>query len=113
MKIRTGFVSNSSSSSFVLFVSKEHYEEVKKNSDALDVEIIEHMKDEDSQTLFGKELIVFTDFCDMGGNNRLDDFTTENEIDSDNFWDIVHERWYEIQNRLTKKDESVSITIDY
>jgi hypothetical protein len=44
MKIRTGFVSNSSSSSFVIFLKEKDYEEVYNELSPLEKELVDYLE---------------------------------------------------------------------
>jgi len=57
MKIRSGFVSNSSSSSFVAWVPKEEWETLKQTFDSLEMAIAEYLTD--TSNVFGQECISF------------------------------------------------------
>jgi hypothetical protein len=56
MKIRTGFVSNSSSSSFVLFVLKDDYDKVVKSLSKLEKDILSYTNPQNIKA-FGKQLV--------------------------------------------------------
>lgn len=70
MKIRTGFVSNSSTSSYVLIVTKKNFEKVLKNSDDLTKKLIQRLKTHEFQKAFGKELCVL--YWSEGNFNIVD-----------------------------------------
>lgn len=71
MKVRTGFVSNSSTSSYVLVVPKKNFEKVLKNSNELTKELIKKLGIHKFQKAFGKELCVL---CWLEGNSNIVDF---------------------------------------
>lgn len=70
MKIRTGFVSNSSSSSFVLVATKEAVEAVFKKTSLYVEAVAKHIKTETE--FLGKEVCVFNGT--MGNCSSWDDF---------------------------------------
>lgn len=59
MKIRSGFVSNSSSSSFVLVVTKEAFDEATTGVDPIYQAMLEAVMSKD--TVFGHECMVYDD----------------------------------------------------
>ena len=65
MKTRSGFVSNSSSSSFVYILLKDQYEELLKNVDEYQKAVLKELGHEEKQ-IFGQEAIVISG---MNGNN--------------------------------------------
>jgi len=58
MKIRTGFVSNSSSSSFVLTTTKENWENVKKELEPFQIAVAEFIMKHD--TFAGIDVVTFS-----------------------------------------------------
>jgi hypothetical protein len=77
MKVRAGFVSNSSTSSFVLVVTKKNFDKVLKNSDDLTKDLIKRLNIHETKKAFGKELttIVWPD-----GNTNILDFLDSTEF---------------------------------
>lgn len=71
MKMRTGFVSNSSSSSFILVVKKEIFE---KEIVEVEQNVIKDLilKAFDFHELFGVSIAVYSDMTDRGGNSYWD-----------------------------------------
>lgn len=84
MKIRNGFVSNSSSSSFVLVVSKREHDYVMKQLKSEDKnEFLKRIfKYADVRTFLGQDVIVLT-----GGS--YDDYTVYGQLSSD---DLEYDR---------------------
>lgn len=76
MKIRTGFVSNSSSSSFVALMSKEKYDElISKMDDPLHRAVVEELSSE--TTFMGKECVKYSY---MSGNYSYLEYMSEADI---------------------------------
>lgn len=71
MKLRTNFVSNSSTSSYVLVVPKKNFEKVLKNSNELTKELIKKLGIHKFKKAFGKELCVL---YWLEGNSNIVDF---------------------------------------
>lgn len=59
MKIRSGFVSNSSSSSFVFIAEKNEFEETLKEMHEMIQYMLNHSSDKSTKELFGKEVVFF------------------------------------------------------
>lgn len=80
MKIRQGFVSNSSSSSFVLLVSIEEYQKVKATKNPLLQVIMDTVMTKTD--VLGKKCMMYEYFSDIGGYNNLDDIEAESIVHS-------------------------------
>jgi hypothetical protein len=52
MKIRTGFVSNSSSSSFVIFLKEKDYEEVYNELSPLEKELVDYLEPQTKKSVW-------------------------------------------------------------
>ena len=104
MKIRNGFVSNSSSSSFVLVVKKDDYDKVysdlsddaKKVADAC----------MEFKTIFGIDVAIFSDWCDNGGGGSFDYIEVDIEGDKYGAYD-------ELQNKLGTIEDCFSHSQDW
>ena len=80
MKIRTGFVSNSSSSSFIIITSKENHERVLKDLHPFYQEVIKIMSVE--KNFFGKDMVYTMNLTDRGGNSTLfGEYSSVSEIE--------------------------------
>jgi len=80
MKIRNGFVSNSSSSSFLLLTTVENYERVKANLTKFQVAVAEEMKSE--VKAFGRDLVSFETWTSHS-YSWTEDFCVEGDFDED------------------------------
>ena len=78
MKIRTGFVSNSSSSSFVLIIETKAYKDAHKKADSFTKEVLDAMNPVQVK-LDGADLMVSTTYMGGGGDPTLEliDYTNE------------------------------------
>ena len=81
MKIRNGFVSNSSSSSYVLIIKKSEYDKAKKD---IRKEVIDYFeKFIEKQIFLGEELVILQNYSDMSGGTREYDETGPEFIDQE------------------------------
>lgn len=90
MKIRNGFVSNSSSSSFVIAVKKEVHEEVLKQLTGYEKAIINDISQQD--TIFGVEVFIIGDLDVHGCSyifEDLSDYEEAGEDEANNPWDAL------------------------
>ena len=115
MKVRNGFVSNSSSSSFILATTKENLDNVINSLTEEQVKLYDMMKNEiisrEKIKAFGKELFVF-EIYNFDGETP---FTEIDPYDEDN-WDggPCEKLWDDVILPGLKKDknESFSWTIE-
>jgi hypothetical protein len=80
MKIRNGFVSNSSSSSFLLLTTVENYERAKANLTKFQLAVAEQMKTE--AKVFGRDMVSFETWNNQGCN-WTEDFWVEGDLEED------------------------------
>jgi len=68
MKIRSGFVSNSSSSSFVIVMSKEHYDATMKKlgENAPYIEAVLHSMDLNKSKFMDRDIVSVGEYSDAG-----------------------------------------------
>ena len=115
MKIRNGFVSNSSSSSFVLICTEDHVKNVIKDLDDLQKKIIRNCFKK--REILGRKMLMITGWSDMGGNYWYDSVggleTTEEEnliIEKDQEEDpskyYIGDIWYRIKDTLCVDSEN-------
>jgi len=113
MKIRNGFVSNSSSSSFVIVVPNEIHEKV-----------LAEMNDEVASAIINsfannkfkedKGMIVFFDYSDDCGSSLWDDFNIPEELEKydgkkSNYLDTPSDAFYDYYNIIKKYSNEVLI----
>ena len=104
MKSRSGFVSNSSSCSFVLVVKKSDRDEWIKTLDPIQKALMERFEDNCNQEFCGEEIAMFSGeigYIDEDGNYEIiealgDDFTDDEKQELEDYpWDDqpVHKKF--------------------
>jgi hypothetical protein len=78
MKVRNGFVSNSSSSSFVITTTLENHKRALKKLSPYVIAVIEALGGEEKKA-FGVDLITFSTYSDNGGGSTFDSLEVEYE----------------------------------
>ena len=108
MKVRIGFVSNSSSSSFVMVVDKDLYDKVIQDCSKFMKAVAKCMSDGEEE-VFGTKVVTFSNYCNMGGETRAsyadpDEEPEEGEIsqkDEDYYGsNPVYIMWEKLQEML-------------
>ena len=77
MKVRQGFVSNSSSSSFVVFLKKEDYKEVYNRLSNLEKELVNYLKPTNKKA-FGLDIVCISGVS--GNCDSFEEFSTNIEL---------------------------------
>jgi hypothetical protein len=89
MKIRNGHVSNSSSSSFLLAVTKEVHEEVRERMHPYIIAVIDELSTSDN--IFGQEVVKFESWCTPGSDSyEYKSVDYEGEIPPDQYGDEMY-----------------------
>jgi len=114
MKVRSGFVSNSSSSSFVLVTSVENHERVLGELTEYERAVAEAMAVKETQTLFGKKIVVVEEYCGgewwTVGDLDLGEKWTDWEEENPDARNLAWEAYTTLMDK-SPKDEVFSITV--
>lgn len=96
MKIRNGFVSNSSSSSFVLVITKDEYDKIRNEKEPLDQAIMNAVMY--SSKVLGTDCMVYENFSDHGGCGPFNEFDCSEVVEA-------AKKLAKEQNKLVCSDE--------
>lgn len=87
MKIRTGFVSNSSSSSFVVLLSKEQDTEFQKKLSPIQKEVLGACAREE-KIFLGNDVVAYTGWSNAGGYSNFEDVYIDDEgLDENEYYE--------------------------
>lgn len=111
MKIRNSFISNSSSSSYVLITSLENHEQAMNRLNSIQRELIERVYMSKQDKFMDTQCIVLTDWGDPGGGGPAEEF---HEFDETIFDGTSQEK--DIQDMIEEegmsKEEAVADYLD-
>ena len=114
MKLRSGFVSNSSSSSFVILIEKDEHEKVLREVHPYIRAVIEAIAE--TNTLYNMPIVTVSTYNDQSGYNNLDDLDIDyNGGIPEGQWEeemTPHEALEEYQAALDKR-KCCNITMDW
>lgn len=106
MKVRQGFVSNSSSSSFVIASPVNIWDKVYNQLTPFEKAVADALVSKERG--FGQDIMVISEFSDNGGGGTLEDLevdydTTDDGDDDDDYNDNVYEAYSKITDLLEKE----------
>lgn len=116
MKIRQGFVSNSSSSSFVIFASKEAFEATLAECSEIEKKVAKMFLTDKPTTFLGKEVLSYS-YC--SGNNgdwyydqvrnalNSEEFDDEEDNEDEDEDEMQNFAFGGFESRVTKKAEEM------
>lgn len=99
MKIRTCFVSNSSSSSFLILVKKALHEKLKKTLHPYVIAVMEAVGGEVKEKCFGNVVMAFCNNMDRSGEGSLEWISVDYEDDVP-----INEEGYNKGDKMSKWD---------
>jgi hypothetical protein len=113
MKIRTGFVSNSSSSSYLVVTTKENHEAALAAMEEVEraaFEIFANCADFAEMKKFGKNLVSLAYISGEAGNDEIDEeameaFVEKYKLDEDESNDLVYSEVFDKWKDLVQKDK--------
>ena len=97
MKIRNGFVSNSSSSSFILITSKENYDKASENLSDVQKKFLEDIMHR--KVFNGNKIVYFQHYSSYGGSSELN-YINDLKIVSDEDKEGIYESLWELKQNL-------------
>lgn len=110
MKVRMGFVSNSSSSSFVIVTSVENHERVIKQLNDLEKAVVNAMMYKRSGTFFGREIMVGEEVSSENWYT-LSELDIEVEVDCE---DEIYDAWAKYRKLVIEnKDEVFTCQVNF
>lgn len=120
MKIRTSFVGNSSSSSFIAVMKKSTHEKVMKELNKFEKSVVNTMTIE--QPFINEDFIIFSNFYTMNGDTGFDfadiDYSIweGNEEDENSYYDAPEEainKWIQKAKEIDGKNSVLTHSTDW
>ncbi len=108
MKIRNSFVSNSSSSSFVLITSIKNHNKALEEFDEKERKMIGYLMEKSTRKLFGRDIVVGEDISTENYS------TLYNEDIPEEYHDDIFDVWCKYRNLVEKNvEETFSYSCDF
>lgn len=114
MKTRQGFVSNSSSSSFIIVIPKEVHEKALEYLSDFEKLVVKECV-YDKGILFGRSIVAYDEWTDMNGYNNIEGTEIEN-YDGDRYDGDLYDamdKWKARVRELSKEGEIFTISQDH
>jgi len=111
MKIRTGFVSNSSSSSFLVIATLNNHSRAIAVLNELQQNVINKIMRGD--IVFGQQMMVGETYYTHGGEGTFGDMVRDlvdscvEELDCDDFYELAYAAWDEYLGELKKNPNEI------
>jgi len=106
MKIRQGFVSNSSSSSFVIFASKEAFEATLAECDEIEKKVAKLFLTDKPSIFLGKEVLSYS-YCSGNNGDWYYDQVREALISEDEEEKMQSFAFGEFESKVSRKAEEM------
>jgi len=107
MKIRNGFVSNSSSSSYVLFADKEFFDKTFEKFKDIDPILTGYRQEKclNEIKFLGRDIVVLSDWITAGGGGPEIELNEEDEDKIEKMWD----RFFQFKETLEENKEKCHV----